>query len=509
MRLFEKQLILLIFLALFEGKTMASDFIEVSRVTNSTGGVSVNEDYISLSAVGQSYHTSTTIGEDIINHSGFINTLIPKVDLEKGLVAYYPFNGNANDDSGNGNHGEVKGATLTEDRFGIADSSYELVADDVITVSNPFDGMQSFTKSLWFRVDNIADHWGLLQSSACGIKIYRNSFAVYFNDSRTNSSYSPKHRYYADFKQDQIKTWNHLILSAKNDDEFSMYLNGIKLEVGEKNSSGVEAWGNNPLLIGYMRGGSPRSLDDIRIYNRALSEAEVAELYKLEKPVGILPPPPSEYKIIEGSFTWHEAKADAEARGGHLATITSEAEQAYIGDLVSSSDIHLWLGGTDEDSEGNWTWVTEEIWEYNNWFLGGLFAGQNAEPSNGGELEHHLHILGRSSLNGIPVVKGQWNDAPSSGQWNDAPSPIKGYILEIPNVDLERGLVAYYPFNGNANDESGNGNDFTHLSGVELTDDRAGDSQSAVRLIYQDSYAQTSKNVGIHGNSAALGGRRP
>ena len=113
------------FLALFEGKTMASDFIEVSRVTDSTGGVSVNEDYISLSAVGQSYHTSTTIGEDFINHSGFINTLIPKVDLERGLVAYYPFNGNANDESGNGNDGTPYGGVqLTDDRFANENSAY-------------------------------------------------------------------------------------------------------------------------------------------------------------------------------------------------------------------------------------------------------------------------------------------------------------------------------------------------------------------------------------------------
>jgi hypothetical protein len=44
--------------------------------------------------------------------------------LNDGLVAYYPFNGNANDKSGNGNHGTVHGATLTEDRFGNADSAY-------------------------------------------------------------------------------------------------------------------------------------------------------------------------------------------------------------------------------------------------------------------------------------------------------------------------------------------------------------------------------------------------
>src|ERR1017187_5394463 len=44
--------------------------------------------------------------------------------LTNGLVAYYPFNGNANDASGNGNNGTVYGATLTTDRFGISNSAY-------------------------------------------------------------------------------------------------------------------------------------------------------------------------------------------------------------------------------------------------------------------------------------------------------------------------------------------------------------------------------------------------
>ena len=100
-------------------------------------------------------------------------------NLNEGLVAYYPFNGNANVESGNGNHGEVSGAALAEDRFGVADSPYELVADDVITVSNPFEGMQSFTKSLWFR--GIDDESGLLRSSACEIKLYPNRFSIHFN----------------------------------------------------------------------------------------------------------------------------------------------------------------------------------------------------------------------------------------------------------------------------------------------------------------------------------------
>jgi len=47
-------------------------------------------------------------------------------DLNDGLVAHYPFNGNANDASGNGFDGTVNGAILTEDQFGNPDSAYYL-----------------------------------------------------------------------------------------------------------------------------------------------------------------------------------------------------------------------------------------------------------------------------------------------------------------------------------------------------------------------------------------------
>ena len=44
--------------------------------------------------------------------------------LKEGLVAYYPFNGNANDESGNGNHGYLNGVTLSSDRFGESGKAY-------------------------------------------------------------------------------------------------------------------------------------------------------------------------------------------------------------------------------------------------------------------------------------------------------------------------------------------------------------------------------------------------
>lgn len=49
------------------------------------------------------------------------------LDLSNGTVAYYPFNGNANDESGNGLNGIVSGATLSSDRFNQAGKAYNFV----------------------------------------------------------------------------------------------------------------------------------------------------------------------------------------------------------------------------------------------------------------------------------------------------------------------------------------------------------------------------------------------
>jgi hypothetical protein len=56
-----------------------------------------------------------------------INALVAQVPNyipTNGLVAYWPFSGNANDLSGNANNGTVSGATLTTDRFGNTNSAY-------------------------------------------------------------------------------------------------------------------------------------------------------------------------------------------------------------------------------------------------------------------------------------------------------------------------------------------------------------------------------------------------
>jgi hypothetical protein len=61
---------------------------------------------------------------------------IPTYVPANGLVGWWPFNGNANDESGNGNHGTVNGATLTNDRFGNVNGAYSFNGSNVLIPLN-------------------------------------------------------------------------------------------------------------------------------------------------------------------------------------------------------------------------------------------------------------------------------------------------------------------------------------------------------------------------------------
>ena len=72
----------------------------------------------------------------------------------QNLVAYYPFNGNGNDNSGYGNHGTVNGATLTTDRFGNVNSAYYFDGiNDYIDLGSWENG-GAMTFSFWARWDS-------------------------------------------------------------------------------------------------------------------------------------------------------------------------------------------------------------------------------------------------------------------------------------------------------------------------------------------------------------------
>lgn len=204
-----------------------------------------------------------------------------------GLVAYYPFNGNAQDESGNGNHGTVNGATLTTDRFGNSGRafSFDGVSNNIlVNNSNSLQNINEITLSAWVYYTGLASDGTIpildKSNSSIGgqyfLRIYNNgnnSFSGTLNGNHGGLS----------FNGIQPQTW-HLLTMVSANNNFKFYLDGQL--IGAVNGSGTSFSNTLPLTIGANPSGILEvlngKLDDIRIYNRALSDAEVSQIYYSE-----------------------------------------------------------------------------------------------------------------------------------------------------------------------------------------------------------------------------------
>jgi hypothetical protein len=106
------------------------------------------------------------------------------------------------------------------------------------------------------------------------------------------------------------------------------------------------------------------------------------------------------YYRSTGSAFWSNAKANCDAMGGHLVTVTTSAENNFLYNLWPSG----WIGLTDEVNEGVWRWVTGETYSYTSW--------NGGEPNNAGN-EDYVQFVG-------------------AGRWNDLPNTVSlPYVLEF------------------------------------------------------------------------------
>lgn len=221
----------------------------------------------------------------------------------QGLVASYPFNGNANDATGTAN-GAVNGATLTTDRFGDANSAYyfdgvnnyiEAVADALPTGDN--------TISLWFNADvgSIVNQPGLLGYGGNAGPCPGNSQILIINLSGSGKYTTQAHclNNYADYTYASLpeNNWynwvvtrsgttikmfiNGVLVSTANTATQPVIVSGKKLSIGAVVSpAGVANY--TDANVGHFKG----KLDDIKIYNAALSSAQIFDTYvnDLKKP---------------------------------------------------------------------------------------------------------------------------------------------------------------------------------------------------------------------------------
>ena len=156
-----------------------------------------------------------------------------------GLIAYYPFNGNANDESlyivenQDAKNGIVYGASLGVDRNGVADSSYDFDGiNDYIDLGDPdiLDlSYSNYTYSLWFRTDATANNYYILSK----YKTYGpNSFGIgttgrdylYSFFAGDNMSDNAEFRGIKNINDGQ---WHHVVMVLDlTSNEYKIYLDG-------------------------------------------------------------------------------------------------------------------------------------------------------------------------------------------------------------------------------------------------------------------------------------------
>ncbi len=127
------------------------------------------------------------------------------------------------------------------------------------------------------------------------------------------------------------------------------------------------------------------------------------------------------------TITWANARLAAEGRmvdgaQGHLATITSQAENDFIAANCMGFDLGAWLGGWQEVGAGpaeGWHWVTGEPWDYTNWQV------NQPDDWNGWVEEDRLDMYGFSDLLG---PRSYWNDS----NYERPDFWIVGYVVEYP-----------------------------------------------------------------------------
>lgn len=251
--------------------------------------------------------------------------------ITNGLVGYYPFNGNANDMSGHGNHGELCGGSsvpsLTTDRFGNANSAYDfggMSSYNWIKVPNSESLMfdKEMTLTFWMQLRDFVgmDGYGNTSKTSPGFAAickagdgnatYPGLFimtgrgengegiGVNTNNSNGNSHSSSNwnHSMVATKKDFVLGDWLHVALVVSDYNKY-LYINGMEVCRDALNvAANFSSMNSHDLYFGIMassnmtlgRYGSGAwypfygKLDDIQVYNRALSSSEVSSIFKSE-----------------------------------------------------------------------------------------------------------------------------------------------------------------------------------------------------------------------------------
>lgn len=209
------------------------------------------------------------------------------------LIAYYPFNGNANDASGYGNDGFVYGAQLADDRNGNPNSAYLFDGNnDWIDLgnSNTLKPQLPISVCAWIKIDgqpgnilttNFADlsYYGVLVT----VNWNTRNFCLNYGDGGSIGSQSRRSKV---IPIPSIENWFHFVGVIRDSTDMDIYFNSVNAGGSYNGTGGPITYNNSSANVGRVDCNNSGSadyfnglLDEIRIYNKALTVEEVQRIF--------------------------------------------------------------------------------------------------------------------------------------------------------------------------------------------------------------------------------------
>ncbi len=279
--------------------TVTSDSYSYSQVVDSVidNIVTIKDGYANyiliVESSGYQSFVDTLTNVELIQHTSipFIVELEPIIIPTEGLVAYFPFNGNALDESNNGHNGIVYGPILAEDRHNNTDNAYYFdgVNDYILIDHSEYLNFTNneFTISAWINLyDTLGSHYAIVSKNTNYLQygylfeIAHNRLIIIICDGSPNDG-SGQQSVEFEYKN----SWHHVACVFSDPNNLvHIYIDGVIAFEDNSFEHILDNSGNNgSLSIGSWYNGDPHfwngMIDEVRLYNRVLNDAEILALF--------------------------------------------------------------------------------------------------------------------------------------------------------------------------------------------------------------------------------------
>jgi len=210
---------------------------------------------------------------------------IPSYVPTNGLDAYWGFENTTNDYTLSSNNGTIVGSSgFVDDRFGNVNSAFGLTSSgDIICTSNSFNNIQIFSVSLWFKTQNQGFLFGSDNGKCTHANLWDRYIYIKSNGNAEFYVFNGTQQYCTASGNYKDNLWHHAV-AVLSPNGMQLYIDGIlsaqnnavtsaQNYVGYWRVGGLQSGGNNTLI---------GNVDDIGIWNRALTQEEITNLHYAE-----------------------------------------------------------------------------------------------------------------------------------------------------------------------------------------------------------------------------------